>query len=245
MHPPRDQAHSLVFDRAGIRAVDRISIEEFGIPGVVLMENAARGLVETVLRCYPGCGKREPVVIVCGRGNNGGDGYATARHLHNARLRVVVVAVGRPAATTDAGRNRSVVERMGLEIVSWPRKLSIEANCAVIDALLGTGLDREVVGDERRAIDWMNESGATLIAADVPSGLDAESGEALGAAVRAQRTVTFVGWKKGFLAAESAPYTGRIVVADIGAPVEVAQAWAMRGVSIPQDDPRVENLHTE
>ncbi len=210
-----------VLDRDSVRAVDRAAIEEFAIPGIVLMENAARGLAAEALSMLDGLVADAEVVIVCGSGNNGGDGYALARHLHNAGARPVLVALGEPRSGTDAAANRAICEHMGLRIKAADA-LAEHAGCRlIVDALFGTGLDRPVTGEPAEVIDWMNQSGRPVLAADVPSGIDCNTGKPLGLAVRATATVTFVAMKPGFLEPEGRTYAGRVSVADIGAPAEL------------------------
>ena len=210
---------SLVFDRASIQTVDREAVDAFGIPGIVLMENAARGLLEQVVDMSGGNG---PVVICCGSGNNGGDGYALARHLPNRRIETVLVALGAPRPGTDASTNREICARMGLT-AGERDAVAVRREALVVDALLGTGLDRPVRDEAAECIEWINGRDAPVLAVDVPSGLDCNTGAVLGAAVRADRTATMVGWKTGFLAPGAAEYLGDIRVIDIGAPRELAE----------------------
>lgn len=227
--PPPTAVDELVFDRAAVRAVDRAAIQRYGIPGIVLMENAARGLREVVLSRVP---RPRAVLICCGSGNNGGDGHALARHLHNAGVRVLVAALGAPRPGGDAATNEAIGRAMGLERHGGPDDPVPDAVELVVDALLGTGLDRPVEGDARAWIRWMNGLGRPILAVDTPSGLDCDTGRPLGAAARAETTVTFVGWKAGFLAPGADAYTGRVIVADIGAPVEL-----LREHGRPSSDP--------
>ena len=220
MSPSESSPAAPVLSRAAAREVDRRALEVYGIPGLILMENAARAVVERIEAIGPSEGA---VTMVCGPGNNGGDGYAVARHLHNAgRLAPRIVVVGRPRPGSDAAVNASIVARMGIptaggtEVPSHWRGAGL-----IVDALFGTGLARPVEGAARAWIDWMNEAGSTVLAVDVPSGLDADSGAVLGAAVRADETVTFVAEKRGFRLEPGRSYVGRVTVADIGAPPEI------------------------
>jgi len=220
---------TLVFDRAGVRAVDQAAITEFGIPGLVLMENAARGLAEVALQMLDtSAHPAGNVLIICGSGNNGGDGYALARHLHNHGVSVTLIALGDPRPESDAGVNRAICERMRLPIhrIDAMRDPSVFSNCSlVVDAIFGTGLDRPVTGDAKEAIERINGSHRPVLAADVPSGLDADTGEVLGIAVKAARTVTFVGLKRGFLCYQAQRWLGDVTVADIGAPRELLERF--------------------
>ncbi len=208
--------HPYVLDRDSVRAVDRAAIEQYGIPGIVLMENAARGLAAEAISMLAGEPGRASALIVCGSGNNGGDGYALARHLHNAAVTVTLAALGEPKARTDAATNCEICRRMGLTVVRAD-DLSAHRGDLVVDALFGTGLDRPVRDAPARVIEQINNCGRPVLAVDVPSGLDCDTGQPLGAAVRATCTVTFVALKPAMTIPHARPYLGRIVVADIGA----------------------------
>lgn len=226
MDDRRPAAGALIFDRAGIRELDRRALSEYGIPGVVLMENAGRGMVEVLRKAFSLDQRPVPVVIVCGRGNNGGDGYVAARHLSNAGIDLSILAVGEPDPQSDAGVNRRIVEHMGVRLEPWSA-VTLRRDSVVIDALLGTGISRPVEGLERDVIAWMNGTGARVLAADLPSGLDADCGEPLGIAVRSTVTATMVGWKVGMLKSAAAGYVRRVEVVDIGAPRSLARALAL------------------
>ena len=207
-----------ILDRASVRAVDRAAIDEYGIPGIVLMENAARGLAAEALNMLGDRVQGAEVLVICGSGNNGGDGYALARHLHNAGARPVLAALGAPRLGTDAAVNRAICQRMGLAIAG-PDSLDDHSDARlVVDALFGTGLDRPVEGRAAEVIDWINAAGRPVLAVDVPSGLDCDTGRPLGRAVRAKATVTFVARKPGLVEPPGLDYAGRVTVADIGAP---------------------------
>ena len=223
-----------VFTRQSAREVDRLAADRYGIPSIVLMENAGLHLAEVALDLADADPAR--VLVVCGPGNNGGDGLCAARHLHNAGATVHVVLSGpAEACRGDAGINMNIVRRMGIPMAETDpkrpgaaldevaRRLKPEI---VIDALLGTGLDRPVaepVATLIRSINAMGESGAAIVAADLPSGMDCDTGRPLGLAVHASTTVSFVGLKAGFLSLAAQEYLGDVVVADIGAPRELTR----------------------
>jgi hydroxyethylthiazole kinase-like uncharacterized protein yjeF len=221
----------LVLDRRSVREVDRLAIQEYGLSGLVMMENAARGLAEhalAMLEAAGGADRRGRVLIVCGSGNNGGDGYALARHLHNAGVEVGLASMGQPKPGSDAAINRDICARMNLRIEPFEKAAGAPAGCdLVVDAIFGTGLDRPVEGEALAAIRWINAASRPVLAADIPSGLDADTGRPLGQAVRASRTVTFVGLKPGFLVPESGEWTGRVEVVDIGVPRELVERLAI------------------
>jgi len=228
-----------VLSRSRVRELDRRAIERVAIPSIVLMENAARNAADVAVEMLESFGGRR-VLVVCGRGNNGGDGLAMARHLHNAGADVRVALVG-PATglSPDAKVHWTIVGRMRLRrgvlgrgrIARGLDRLGGGVPDLLVDALLGTGLERPVEGAALEAIGAMNDlrtRGCAVLGVDLPSGMDCDRGLALGAAVRADVTVTFGGLKPGFLTPEGRDLAGRIVVADIGAPAELVESLGMR-----------------
>lgn len=213
-----------------IRKIDRLAIEDFGMPGVILMENAGRGagmVALDMLGSRPG-GK---ALILCGKGNNGGDGFVIARHLSNAGVRVEIVLTAKPSDVdpdSDAGVNLGIIRRMKLPILPVESTKDAErvgralasANLA-IDALLGTGLSGQVREPARALIEMLNAAACPVLAVDTPSGLHGESGEILGVAVKATRTATFAAAKRGFYAGEGPALTGTVHLIDIGVPIEI------------------------
>ncbi len=209
-----------------IRELDVLAIEHVGIPGVVLMENAGRGTAEFIYDTLinPAAGR---VTILCGPGNNGGDGFVVARHLHNADVKVDVVLAAPPEKSQgDAGVNRAILERMDLEFVhafepaglDAARRAMLGAD-VIVDALLGTGS----TGPPRKAMATLIEYANTAprarrVAIDVPSGLDGDRGDVHEPCFRAAATVTMVAPKVGFLTPSARDVVGRIVVVDIGTP---------------------------
>jgi NAD(P)H-hydrate epimerase len=212
---------ALVLTAAQMKAVDRAAIDQLGVPGLVLMENAGRAVAEAVLRERPRITGLD-VRVVCGAGQNGGDGFVIARHLANAGARVsVLLAAPRARLVGDAATFAGVVERMPAITVrdgsgagaDWPRWL---AGAEVrVDALLGTGLRADVAGVAAEAIAAMNATPALRVAVDLPSGLDADTGVARGAVVHADLTVTMGCRKLGLVLDPEAP-VGRLEVADLG-----------------------------
>jgi NAD(P)H-hydrate epimerase len=209
--------------RDEVRALDRRAIDEFGIPGVVLMENAGRGAAELLLRL----GVHGRVVVCCGKGNNGGDGFVIARHLDNHQVPVRVLLFGRSEDLTgDAAVNHRILARAGLPIRVYADEaldipgLRHELAAAewVVDALFGTGLSGPVRAPFDQVIAVINDSPVRVLAVDIPSGLDCDTGRPLGPTVRAQHTATFVALKKGFASPTAAPWVGQAHVIDIGVP---------------------------
>jgi len=215
-----------VMSRDEVRRVDAWAIDEVGVPGVVLMENAGRSCAELVQQKLAGV-DRPKVCLFCGTGNNGGDGYVIARHLLNAGFSVRIVLCGeRDKVRGDARINLDILERLGhaVELLDpGAEDLAVHVRAfagdadMIVDALFGTGLRGELKGESRSLIETINGLGRPILAVDIPSGLDCDTGEPLGAAIRAAYTVTFVAVKKGFLAsAEAGRYTGELYIASIG-----------------------------
>jgi len=214
--------------REQVRLIDKLALERYHIPGLVLMENASRAVADAIISMASVADAS--VAIVCGGGNNGGDGFAVARHLHNRGAHVDLVLAAAPARLRgDALMNWQIVEAMGIENVDFHDSedvVNAHAVDIVIDALFGTGLSRQPDADMTKLIEVMNRSGLPIVAIDLPSGLDCDSGEALGACIRATRTVTFVAEKVGFANPASKQYTGEITVGDIGCPRELIEEVA-------------------
>jgi hydroxyethylthiazole kinase-like uncharacterized protein yjeF len=215
-----------VMSRDEVRAFDSFAINTLGIPGVVLMENAGRSCAELIKEKLTGV--REPnVCIFCGTGNNGGDGYVIARHLLNSGFNITVVICGdRSKIKGDAKINLDIleglnqpIERLNLKSDNIARQVKTYAAGAnmLVDALFGTGLKGQLSDEYIKLIESMNDRNCPILAVDIPSGLDCDTGEPLGAAIKATYTVTFVAVKKGFAAPDKASqYTGEIYVASIG-----------------------------
>lgn len=215
--------NTLRLSRASSRSVDRCAIDEFGIPGIVLMENAGRGIAELLITL--GC--RGPVVICAGKGNNGGDGFVIARHLENRGIAVQVWLACDPAELTgDAAANLRILLAAGTPVeVLAPTKNSnafsadLSGSDWVVDALLGTGMTGEVREPCRSMINEINRiAGPRKLAVDIPSGFDCDTGQTFGCCVRADHTATMVARKVGFDAPGAVEWTGVVHVIDIGVP---------------------------
>ena len=212
--------------RDEVRAFDAWAINELGISGIVLMENAGRSCAQFIIETLSKV-KKPKVCIFCGTGNNGGDGFVIARHLLNAGFAVTVVVCGNIAKIRgDARINLDILTGLGLKI-EWldmegdvdfdarVTKLANEANM-IIDAIFGTGLMGALRDEYKQLIESINELGCPILSVDIPSGLDCDTGLPLGAAIKANCTVTFVAVKKGFVLENARPYTGEILIASIG-----------------------------
>ncbi|MBN1510735.1 MAG: NAD(P)H-hydrate epimerase [Phycisphaerae bacterium] len=217
--------------RDEVRRVDGIAIHELGIPGVVLMENAGRNAADRVADLLRSR-SADRVAVFAGPGNNGGDGFVIARHLLNRGIDTRVFLVGDAARlTADAGTNHRILRAMGVEVpalhgeeAAHKAAEQIRPKDIVVDALLGTGSRgdvREPLAGVILAINAADKAG--VVAVDVPSGLDCDTGRPANATIRADRTVTFVASKTGFAAAGACEYTGEVFVADIGAPPDLIE----------------------
>jgi NAD(P)H-hydrate epimerase len=211
--------------REQAREIDRRAMTELGIPGIVLMENAARGIAAVARDALRE--RDDRVAIVCGPGNIGGDGFAAARHLANAGADVRIHVVVPPEAYadgSDAAINLRIARAMGIPFQTEP---DLAGAGIVLDCLFGTGLIRSVRDPFRAAILAINaarEAGATDVSIDVPSGLTANTGEVHGLAVHADVTATMVAPKTGFALALGPAHAGRVVAIDIGVPPSLVEA---------------------
>ncbi len=234
---------------AQCRAVDRYAIEQWGIPGVVLMENAGRNAADLIerwarhrVRAERRPADRRAICIICGKGNNGGDGLVVARHLVNRGWRISLDLAADPSTLTgDAAIHHAVAVHMGIPLGT----LNSQANRAaalgrwkravvVVDAILGTGFAGEVREPLAGIIEALNAlrepsprvaakppARPLVVAIDVPSGFDADAGVARGPAVRADRTITFLAAKSGYQNKTARRFVGRLFVADIGVSPEL------------------------
>jgi NAD(P)H-hydrate epimerase len=227
--------------RAQVREVDRLAIEKYHVPGIVLMENAARAVADVAWEMAGNEGEHLALVthffIFCGGGNNGGDGYAAARHLRNRTRMVTICAVKDPATLTgDARTNFEIARAMeiktehadDLHLMAQLCLCSTEGapwsgRAVIVDAIFGTGLTSAPRPPFDRIAAMINDMGLPVLAVDLPSGLDCDSGRPFGSCIRATTTVTFVAEKAGFANPESKQYTGEVLVGDIGCPREVIE----------------------
>jgi hydroxyethylthiazole kinase-like uncharacterized protein yjeF len=218
-----------VLTAAEMRACDLAATDDLGLPGLVLMENAGRGVAEIVRRELGAAAVGRPplVVIVCGGGANGGDGLVAARHLACAGVPTrVLLAAGHARREGDAAVALLALERLGgvsiedssawIDEAPWNARL-LEAT-VVVDAIFGTGFRGPIAGAAATALGAMNRARASKIAIDVPSGLDADTGRAAAVVFRADLTATMGAWKVGLAVDATAP-VGRVEVVDLGVPV--------------------------
>ncbi|CAN5234077.1 NAD(P)H-hydrate epimerase [soil metagenome] len=206
-----------------LRELDRRAIEEYGIPGPVLMKNAGRGAVENMQRW----GIAGKVVICCGKGNNGGDGLVMARHLDAAGVEVEIILTSPPEQlSVDAALQYRIVKHAGIKLhLASPDQLKgdwfvdqLQHADWIVDALFGTGLTGPLRPPFDSAIKTINYSPARKLAVDIPSGLDGDLGVPLGETIWATHTVTFVALKTGFATVGAAAFLGKVEVVPIGLP---------------------------
>jgi NAD(P)H-hydrate epimerase len=202
--------NNIVMTREEVRSFDAWAINTLGIPGVVLMENAGRSCAELIRDKIADVADPR-VCIFCGTGNNGGDGYVIARDRNKIK--------------GDAKINLDILESIGVSIeqlnpaednIAEKIRTLTEGADMIVDSLFGTGLKGPLSEEYIRLIESINARSCPILAVDIPSGLDCDTGRPLGAAIEADYTVTFVAVKKGFTAAQTAKYTGEIFIASIG-----------------------------
>jgi NAD(P)H-hydrate epimerase len=247
--------HLRPLSRAEVRGLDVRASEELALPSLILMENAGRGAaawLTKLVSTMPPSTLRHPssiprsaqmdrtsceltlpkVLVICGAGNNGGDGGVVARHLDAWGFNVKVIWFARSEQLHgDAAVQWSILEKSSIEQFAWFDSEAAQSDLELhrlavtianadwlVDGLLGTGLSRSVEGPMRILIDLMNSSGKPILALDVPSGLDADTGYPLGVAIHATVTATFVAAKLGFSATGATDYTGEVAIIDIGLP---------------------------
>jgi NAD(P)H-hydrate epimerase len=221
-----------VYTAAQVRALDRHAIEVLGIPGYTLM-TAAGDAASLCMRSYWPIAQR--IVVLCGPGNNGGDGYVLARSAMARRLQVKVIALADPARLQgDARRAWQDFIAAGGTTHEWSDGCLDQAE-VVVDAIFGIGLTRPIDGVMAERIRAVNECQAPVLALDIPSGLNADTGAVLGAAVHAERTITFIGLKLGFYLGEGPNHTGIVMFDGLDLPPEAAQGVEMVATRIGED----------
>ncbi|MEM8564158.1 MAG: NAD(P)H-hydrate epimerase, partial [Pseudomonadota bacterium] len=207
-----------LYTAAQTRELDRTAIQGHDIPGIVLMARAAASAFNALLQVWP---DPERIQVLCGTGNNGGDGYLIADLAHKRGIEVSVLQIGDPKKVSgDALLAREQALGNGVSISPFSSTPLMGVG-VIVDAMLGTGLGGDVRDAYKSAIHAINSAGAPVMAVDVPSGLCADTGRVLGAAVRADLTVTFIGLKRGLFTHCAADYTGAIEFFDLGVPPEV------------------------
>ncbi|KOA74363.1 carbohydrate kinase [Clostridium botulinum] len=221
-----------------MRDIDRFSIENIGIPSMVLMENAALKVLKNI-----DMNVLNSFTIICGNGNNGGDGLALARHLSVLKKQVDIFIIGsEDTLSKDCENNYKILCNMNINVsfikaaedIEFIRR-SIERRDIVIDAIFGTGLSREIKGIHKEVIFCINKVASYVIAIDIPSGLNSDTGEILGCCVKASKTISFQFYKKGFLNYESFKYIGELIVENIGIPKSVTKNFFIHDYLIEKE----------
>ena len=213
-----------------MQEMDRQTIESFGIPGRLLMENAGRGATRILLDHFSGCLKKN-VGVMAGRGNNGGDGFVIARYLAQKGVNVSVYLLTKNNAVKgDAAANLKLLSSLEIPLIEMPDKVAFSKHKSKmryfdlwVDAIFGTGLKSEVKGYFRDVINFINSLNKPIFAVDIPSGLNSDTGQPCGACIRAQSTATFGFAKTGHFLYPGAAYTGRLKIVDIGIPNHIAE----------------------
>jgi ADP-dependent NAD(P)H-hydrate dehydratase / NAD(P)H-hydrate epimerase len=227
--PDKDHLPHALYRAEQVRALDRAAIEEHGIPGDELMRRAGAAAYALLRARWP---QARHLTVLCGSGNNGGDGYVVARLALTAGLAVEVLALADPGALRgDARTMAEAYLAAGGSVRSFdalPRRTNL-----IVDALLGTGLDREVQGPWAEAITAANEHLAPKLAIDIPSGLHADTGQVLGAAIRADATLSFIGLKQGLFTGEGPTCCGAVRFSALGVPAVV---WSREVLSARRID---------
>jgi len=211
-----------------IQQLDDIAIRKIGIPSVVLMENAGRSVAEEACKHL----KRHPtkrISVLCGTGNNGGDGLVVSRYLINAGMKPKIFLMGDPHdLKSDAALQYRILQNLRYPVKPLSQsnqhyQKSIQQSDFIVDAIFGVGLNREIGYPHRSLIETINRAGKFVICVDIPSGLDGTSGVIYGVCVKATLTVTFSFAKRGFFFNQGPAYVGKVIVKDIGIPRELMQ----------------------
>jgi len=229
-----------LYRAAQVRELDRIAIEERGIPGYTLMNRAGQAAFDLLRQRWPDARR---VAIVCGAGNNGGDGYVVARLARLTGLTVSVLALADPQQLRgDAQTAWWDAQTADVPILPFTRA-NLFGSDLLIDAILGTGLERDVSGTWREAIEAMNSHAAPILALDIPSGLHADTGAMLGAAIQATATITFIGLKQGLFTGQGPSCCGALSFSDLGVPGDIYAAlhpacWRYRGQDLATQLPQ-------
>ncbi|HKZ57228.1 MAG TPA: NAD(P)H-hydrate dehydratase [Thermodesulfovibrionales bacterium] len=206
-----------------MRVIDRRTIEGYSIPGSVLMERAGLAVAARIKESF----SPRKVIIIAGSGNNGGDGLVVARNLYNEGWDVKVFLTVKPEDLKgDALLQYRIAVKFGLEIYPMNEFLTnysslITRHCILVDALLGTGISKNVTGLLSEVISYLNRSNVPIISVDIPSGISSDNGQIMGEAVRADYTVTFGLPKRGHLLYPGAQHSGKLFIEDIGFPKEL------------------------
>ena len=226
---------------AQVRALDRRAIETLGIPGYELMRRAAAAAFASLRRHWP---QAQRIAVYCGPGNNGGDGYLLALLAHESGLAAEAHLLVEPAGDGEAARARAACGRAGVPVHRWQETSPLPEADVHVDALYGTGLNRPPQPAAAALIERLNASGRPILALDVPSGLDADTGHCPGATIHASLTVSFIAAKRGLHTGQASAHTGRVELATLGLPESLWQeppdAHLLEAATLP---PRPRDAH--
>lgn len=229
-----------LYRAAQVRELDRIAIEDRGIPGYTLMSRAGEAAFQLLRQRWP---KARRIAVVCGGGNNGGDGYVVARLARQAGLDARIMTLADPESLRGDALTAAQEARAAEAPITAFNVADLAEADLLVDAILGTGLEREVSGAWREAIEAMNAHPAAVLALDIPSGLHADTGAALGTAIQAEVTLTFIGLKQGLFTGQGPACCGEIYFTALGAPPDIYPAlhpacWRYVGDDLPTLLPR-------
>ncbi|MEN8206737.1 MAG: NAD(P)H-hydrate dehydratase [Pseudomonadota bacterium] len=239
------QSHHL-YTTAQVRELDRLAIEEAGIPGYTLMTRAGEACWAVLRAQWPAA---RSLAVFCGAGNNGGDGFVIARLALQANWQVQLVQLGDPARMqADAQQAHDAFLSAGGQVLPFTADIAIESE-VIVDALLGTGVDRPLEGAWRTAIEVMNAATVPVLAVDIPSGLQADTGAVAGVAIHADQTVTFIGRKAGMYTGAAADHCGSLTFDDLDVPGNIIEQVPVAATLLQQPplgrlaSPRLRNAH--
>ncbi len=208
-----------LYPASGVRELDRIAIEERNIPGIDLMQRAGQAVFDTLILRWPNA---RNILVVCGAGNNAGDGYIVAHLAHELKLKVTVVSLTPPdKLKNDALTAANDYLKQGVGTLNTLKDIDIDSMDVIVDAIFGTGLNRDVTGDYLHMIRQLNQSQVPVISVDIPSGLNADTGKIMGGAIKADCTVTFIGRKQGLHTGEAAEVCGAQVFMGLDVPADI------------------------
>jgi ADP-dependent NAD(P)H-hydrate dehydratase / NAD(P)H-hydrate epimerase len=218
-----------LYDISQIRVLEKLAIEQLKLSELTLMERAGEAVFNTLRTFWPAAKK---IVVICGPGNNGGDGYVFAKLGHEDGLTIGVRTVGDTASYSKAAmETMEACKQAGLTIIPFNPQEVFVADM-IVDAILGIGLRRTVEGVYKEAIDTINRSKLSVLSIDIPSGIDADSGRILGTAVKADVTLTFIGIKQGLLTHDAVDHCGKIILDDLGLPNAIYDHLIPKGESL-------------
>ena len=201
-------------DNNTTRDIDSYAVSDLGIPSTILMENAAVNFVKSLNNDF------DNFLIICGKGNNGGDGYAIARQLFSRNKNVRIFSCETDNLSTDCEINYNICKNLGIHIETDIKNLEqlLLSSSVVIDSIFGTGLDKKLNDAYKKIISLVNKANKYTISVDIPSGINGTNGEIMGACINAKETISFVTYKQGFLNYNILDFLGKIKIVNIGLP---------------------------